>query len=219
MKVVSLLSGGLDSTVMLYALRAARHKVKCVSFDYGQRHRVELESAQSIAINAGVEYRRVDLTTITDLLKGSSQTDEAVDVPEGHYAAESMKLTVVPNRNMIMLSIAAAWAISTGYDAVAYAAHAGDHAIYPDCRREYVKELSGAFLLCDWQPIALYTPFIDLTKAEIVQLGVKLDAPFHLTFSCYKGKAGVHCGRCGTCTERKEAFTLAGVTDPTTYEA
>ena len=144
MKTVLIYSGGLDSTVLLYELLAQGDDVAALSVDYGQRHRREIDAAQSIAASLGVEHRVADLSGIRGLLAGSSQTSDDVDVPEGHYAEESMKATVVPNRNMIMLSLAVGWAISRKADRVAYAAHGGDHAIYPDCRAEFVDALARA---------------------------------------------------------------------------
>lgn len=218
MRTVLIHSGGLDSTVLLYHLLKSDHEVKALSFDYGQRHKVELVRASLICNGVGVERKLIDLSCLKPLLGGSSQTDDAIPVPEGHYAAESMKLTVVPNRNMVMLSIAAAWAISMKADYVAYAAHAGDHAIYPDCRPDFIELLGLAMAKADWHKIKLFTPFVDLRKFEIVDAGARLGVPFDATWSCYKGGAK-HCGKCGTCVERIEAFKLAMVPDPTEYEA
>ena len=128
-----------------------------------------------------------------------------------------MKATVVPNRNMIMLSIAAGWAISRRADRVAYAAHGGDHAIYPDCRREFIDALGEAIIIADWHPVRLYGPYVAISKADVVALGQKLGVPFDRTWTCYKGRTK-HCGKCGTCVERREAFALAGVPDPTSYD-
>lgn len=218
MKTVLIYSGGLDSTVLLYDLLAGGDSVLALSVDYGQRHRVELEHARWIAQSLGVEWQVADLTGITHLLTGSSLTSAEIAVPHGHYAEDTMKQTVVPNRNMIMLSVAAGWAIARRADRVAYAAHAGDHTIYPDCRPEFAAAVDGAFRLADWREIHLYCPFITLTKAEIVAQGAKLKVDFGATWSCYEG-GPIHCGRCGTCFERREAFLRAGVPDPTPYAA
>lgn len=129
-----------------------------------------------------------------------------------------MKATVVPNRNMILLSLAAGHALSIGFDTIAYAAHAGDHTIYPDCRPEFANAMETALNLADWEPLRLHRPFVNLTKKDLVQLGDQLGAPLHKTWSCYAGR-DLHCGKCGTCVERKEAFSLANITDPTKYEA
>lgn len=216
MKVIALLSGGLDSTVMADSILFRGDELKVMSVNYGQRHKKELEYAERWAKGHEVEHEIVDLYGLHRLLKGSSQTDEDVKVPEGHYAEESMKLTVVPNRNMIMLSIAAAWAISSGADAIAFAAHAGDHTIYPDCRPEFAQALEKAIGLADWRKVVLQTPFIQISKADIVSIGTSVGTLFSQTWSCYQGDR-LHCGVCGTCVERKEAFELAHVPDPTVY--
>lgn len=216
-KVVVLLSGGLDSTVALYKMLDDGFDVSAISFDYGQRHSRELDAAATIARTLRIRWNVVEIKHRNyPLFKGSSQTDN-VPVPHGHYADASMRVTVVPNRNMIMLSIAAAWAISLGCSAVCYAAHAGDHAIYPDCRPEFVHAMSDALQAAsyDHKPY-LMAPFIGDSKADIVRLGAKLVVPFEHTWSCYEGRTR-HCGKCGTCVERREAFQVADVADPTEY--
>jgi len=127
-----------------------------------------------------------------------------------------MKQTVVPNRNMIMLSVAVGWALALQFDAVAYGAHSGDHAIYPDCREEFAQALDQAVGLCDWQGMQLMRPFVHLDKGAIAQRGDALGVPFELTWTCYKGGA-VHCGKCGACQERREAFAAHRITDPVTF--
>jgi 7-cyano-7-deazaguanine synthase len=217
MKTVVLLSGGMDSTTLLYERLYYRYDtVRAVSVYYGQRHKKELEYARRTCEKLTVPFDVVDLSAIGSLLTGSALTDLSVAVPEGHYAEESMKATVVPNRNMMMLSIATAVAITHGYDQVAFAAHAGDHAIYPDCRREFVDALNASILLCDWNAPHLDAPFLDMTKADICKLGYRLGVPYEETWSCYVG-GDVHCGKCGTDVERIEAFADAEVPDPTVY--
>ncbi len=218
MKTVLIYSGGLDSTVLLYELLATEDTVLALSVDYGQRHRVEIEHARRTAESLRVEWQLADLSGIAHLLAGSSLTRAEIAVPHGHYAEDTMKQTVVPNRNMIMLAVAAGWAIGRQADRVAYAAHAGDHTIYPDCRPEFAAAVDGAFRLADWHPIELYCPFIAMTKAEIVARGAALRVDFGRTWSCYEG-GPIHCGRCGTCFERREAFLRARVPDPTPYAA
>lgn len=216
MKKICIISGGLDSTVLLFKEIAAGHEVRALSVDYGQKHKVELDYAKSICEQLQVPHEIADLTSITKLLGGSSQTDVNIQVPDGHYAEETMKITVVPNRNMIMLSVAAGWAISTGSKAVCYGAHAGDHAQYADCRQVFIDELKKSLALCDFTPIELEAPFANISKSDIVKLGAELKVPFEKTWSCYKG-GDKHCGVCGTCYERREAFELAGINDPTEY--
>ena len=219
MKVILTLSGGMDSAVLLWQLLNQGHEVRCLSVDYGQRHRRELTAAKDLCLDRGVEHRIIDLRAVKELMLGSSQTSDDMPVPEGHYAEESMKQTVVPNRNMILLALAGAWAVSTKSESIAYAAHTGDHAIYPDCRPEFTEAMEDALSLCDWHPVKLLRPFLyptPMSKTDIARLGKELGVPFELTWSCYKG-GEKHCGKCGTCTERIEAFKLAGVDDPTRY--
>lgn len=216
MRTVLIYSGGVDSTTLLYDLLDQGHKLRALSVHYGQRHRLELLAAAEICKRNKVEHEVADIGSLNRFMRGSSQTDNTVDVPEGHYAEENMKLTVVPNRNMLMLSIATAWAISTKSENVAYACHAGDHAIYPDCRDEFAAALSAAMSLADWHPVLLLRPYVHLTKSDIVTRGYMLGVPFDLTYSCYKGEL-THCGRCGTCVERRLAFIEARIVDPTNY--
>ncbi len=208
-------SGGVDSTVLLAHLLAEGREVHCLSVDYGQRHRRELEAARAICHHYGVDHRLADLRALAPLF-GSNALTGGVKVPEGHYEEESMKATVVPNRNMLLISVATAWAVSLRAESVAYGAHGGDHAIYPDCRPEFAEALDRAVRLADWHEVRLERPFVKMDKAAIVRRGAELDVPFGLTWSCYVG-GGRHCGKCGTCVERREAFRLAGVVDPTDY--
>jgi len=216
-RVVAVVSGGLDSAVLLYDLLARGARVKALSVDYGQRHRRELKAAAALCRLRDVRHELVDLRGLKRLLS-SSLTTPGARVPEGHYAEANMRSTVVPNRNMILLATAAAWAISSRCDAVAYAAHSGDHAIYPDCREKFVRALDKAIGLADWHKVRLLRPFVRMRKADIVRRGAALGVPFAKTWSCYKGGAR-HCGKCGTCVERREAFRLAKVPDPTDYSS
>lgn len=216
MNAVIIYSGGLDSTVLLHHLHAAGHELAALSVNYGQRHAREIDCARKHCAALGIEHREADLRSLAPLLGGNSLTDHRAAVPHGHYTEATMKATVVPNRNMIMLSVATGWAIARQAEAVAYAAHSGDHAIYPDCRREFADALDAAIQLADWQKVKLYRPFVDWTKADICRRGAELNVPFADTWSCYEGGEW-HCGRCGTCIERREAFYLAEVDDPTPY--
>jgi 7-cyano-7-deazaguanine synthase len=216
LKTVVLLSGGLDSTTLAYYLvKELDMDIATLSFDYGQRHGPkELEAARRTARNMGVEHRHAELPR--SLFAGSALTSLDVDVPEGHYADDNMAITIVPNRNAVMLSLAFALAESLKFDAVAYAAHAGDHAVYPDCRPEFMVAFQEMQDLALGRHVELIRPFAEKTKADIVSIGEVLDVPFELTWSCYKG-GEIHCGKCATCVERQEAFSLAGVDDPTEY--
>ncbi len=217
MKTIVICSGGLDS-VSLAHMVAARHELtRLVSFDYGQRHAKELDFAKAAAERLGVPFHRIDMRTIGAALTGSALTSD-IDVPDGHYAEETMRITVVPNRNAIMLAIAFGVAAANGDEAVATAVHGGDHFIYPDCRPGFTRafEAMQQQALDGYADVSLYTPFVERTKADIVTEGAKHGTPFVETWSCYKG-GETHCGRCGTCVERREAFHLAGVEDPTVY--
>lgn len=220
MKAIAIVSGGLDSVTLAHVLKAEGYALHLLSFDYGQRHAKELGCAKVCAAVLGAQHTVVDLRSVLPLLRGSSLTDDT-PVPDGHYAAENMRVTVVPNRNAIMLAIAYAAAVSEQADIVAIGVHGGDHFIYPDCRTEFVHAFDAMERLATRGHAApglhLYAPFVGVTKADIVQRGATLGVPFAATWSCYKGGA-LHCGKCGTCVERKEAFEIAGVVDPTIYQ-
>ncbi|MCC6220986.1 MAG: 7-cyano-7-deazaguanine synthase QueC [Deltaproteobacteria bacterium] len=216
MKIVLVYSGGLDSTTLLFYLRRQGHEVRCLSIDYGQRHCREIESARSICCLIGQELRVLDISQVGGLFGESALVDRNVPLPQGKYQLENMKVTIVPNRNMVFLSLAIAWAISTRSEAVAYAAHAGDRAVYPDCRPEFVADMDSVAKQCDWSSIDVIAPFIDKSKVDIVLLAASLGVPFEKTWSCYAG-GEVHCGLCATCLERKEAFIGTGLVDGVQY--
>lgn len=218
MKTIVVCSGGLDSVSLAHRMAAEHRLAGLVSFDYGQRHRKELDFAAACAKRLNVAHSIIDISALGRHLSGSALTDD-VAVPDGHYAEETMKITVVPNRNAIMLSIAFGLAAAQQADAVALAVHGGDHFIYPDCRPGFIDafERMQKEALDGYANVSLLAPYVDRTKADIVADGAKWGTPFEETWSCYKGGAR-HCGRCGTCVERREAFHLAGVPDPTDYE-
>lgn len=211
-----LLSGGMDSTALLALAKSRGPVVGALSVNYGQRHAVELDAARKVAEHFGVRHLVLDLTSWGSLLSGSALTDSSVEVPEGHYAAPSMAVTVVPNRNATMLMAAAGVAESLGADVVLTAVHAGDHHVYPDCRPEFIAAASLAANLGTGGKVSIDAPFVNISKTQIAELGEGYNAPFELTWSCYKG-GEFHCGVCGTCVERREAFHDSGVTDPTIY--
>lgn len=215
-KSVVLLSGGIDSTVLLTKLVAEGRSVLAMGVDYGQRHRCEIEAARAVCGKLGVEYRLADLRTLAPFFGKNSLTDFDLSVYEGAYDEAGMKTTVVPARNLILIALATAWAIAEKCDTIAYAAHGGDHTIYPDCRPEFAEKLDAVVQISDWHRVRLERPFVDLNKAEIVRLGAELNAPLALTWSCYNG-GKIHCGKCSTCLERREAFREAGIPDPTLY--
>lgn len=217
---IVILSGGLDSVVLAHLLKEEGHHLHLVSFDYGQRHVKELEYSQKCARRLEARHDVVDIQAIGKLLGGSALTDSSVAVPQSQYDADSMAVTVVPNRNAIFLSIAYGMAVAQNAQMVATAVHTGDHFIYPDCRPEFIESFAKMQKLavegCGDPDLKLYAPFVEKTKAQIVETGARLSVPFEETWSCYEGQER-HCGRCGTCIERREAFEAAGVSDPTEY--
>ncbi|MBP9718076.1 7-cyano-7-deazaguanine synthase QueC [Candidatus Gracilibacteria bacterium] len=204
-KTLLIYSGGMDSTTLLYKLRADGDEVRAISFDYGQRHKKELRSAEKICGLLKVPHQIVNIKSLNTLMAGSSLTSD-IAVPEGHYQDKTMRSTVVPNRNMIFISLAMAAAISQKYDRIALAVHAGDHAIYPDCRPEFIKVMQAAGRVSNYEKLGVYAPFLNKTKRQIAQIGHRLKVPFDLTWTCYKGLAKP-CGKCGACVERAEALT------------
>ena len=203
----------MDSATLLYDLLAHGDSVQAIGVNYKQRHGKELACAADLCNGLGVRFDVLDLSSLSGFLTGSSQSDPSVPVPFGKYDEPSMKLTVVPNRNMFMLAAAGAVAIARKADRLAYGAHAGDHTIYPDCRPEFVGAMGTAFGLCDWHTLGLHAPYIDMTKGDICKRGVELRVPYEKTWTCYVG-GDKPCGQCGACTERAEAFEFAGVSDP-----
>jgi len=209
MKSVIIISGGMDSTTLLYYLvKSLKAEVKALSFNYGQRHKKELEYAKKVCNKLGVPHKIINLSNIQELISNSALTGD-IEVPSGHYEDKTMKLTVVPNRNMIMLSIAIGYAENLKYDCVAIANHAGDHTIYPDCREEFISSLNTSSILGTYNKIKIFAPFTQLTKGQIAFIGSKLGIDYDKeTWSCYRGGA-THCGKCGTCIERLEALETA----------
>ncbi|WP_186393128.1 MULTISPECIES: 7-cyano-7-deazaguanine synthase QueC [unclassified Pannonibacter] len=217
MKTLVVCSGGMDSVTLAHKVAQEHELIGLVSFNYGQRHLKELDFARTCADDLGVEHIVIDISGIGRQLSGSALTDD-VAVPDGHYAEETMRITVVPNRNAIMLAIAFGIAAARGADAVATAVHGGDHFIYPDCRPGFTEafETMQRQALAGVADVRLYTPYVHTDKTAIAAEGVRLGVDYTRSWSCYKG-GEIHCGRCGTCVERREAFHLAGAEDPTTY--
>ncbi len=242
----AIVSGGLDSTVLVYDMLAHGLTPHMLSFNYGQRHKKELDYAAQTARKLGLRHDIIDLSSITHLISNSALTStfeskaqdligqmreeqQTIEVPEGHYAEDSMKATVVPNRNMIMLSIACGIAVNNGYRTIGVGVHGGDHFVYPDCRPEFIfsvgqamldgnagfhkfdefevpEEIKEAGYSKSAKPIT--TPYLHSTKADIAYRALELGVPLNETWSCYKG-GQFHCGKCGTCVERLEAIDEA----------
>ena len=218
-RAIIIYSGGMDSFTLLNELVRSGIDVRCVSFDYGQRHSKELSFAAKVCGLLGVPHAVVDMRQIgAQLLPGSSLTSLEVAVPLGHYAQPSMKATVVANRNMIMLSLAVGLAVSSDVPIVYTAVHAGDHAIYPDCRPEFIRSMNLVTAIANYDPVEIGAPYSMLTKGEILQRGTELSLDYALSWTCYNGREKA-CGRCGACVERLEAFGSLGATDPLQYES
>lgn len=216
MKVVVLCSGGMDSVAALYWAAREHTVVAVASFDYGSKHNAcELPLAKEHAGKLGLRHETIALEFVNRLFT-SDLLQSGGEVPEGHYEAANMKQTVVPFRNAIMLSIACGFAESVGAEGLVIAAHSGDHAIYPDCREDFMTAMADAMRLGTYAGVQLLRPFIAMTKGEIAAAGARLGVDFARTWSCYKGGT-THCGKCGTCVERREAFAQAGLVDPTVY--
>ena len=209
-------SGGMDSTTMLYEF--VQRIALAVSFDYGSNHNQrEIACAKLHCERLGVPHLVIPLGFMAQHFH-SSLLEGADAVPDGDYNADNMRSTVVPFRNGIMLSVAAGLAETHGLAHVMLANHAGDHAIYPDCRPAFVEAMSNAIMAGTYEGITLLAPYTNLTKAQIAMLGKKFSIDYSETYSCYKGKEH-HCGTCGTCIERREALREAGIIDKTVYEA
>lgn len=218
MKVAVLLSGGLDSTTALHWAHRHHEVVCALSFDYGSNHAArELECARWQAEQSGIPYHQIDLRSISAHLQ-SALLSGADAIPAADYAEENLKQTVVPFRNGIFLAIAAGIAESNEAEAIVIAAHGGDHALYPDCREDFMSAMAQAISLGTYARLQILRPFISNTKEEITAIGAELGVDFAHTYSCYCGREQ-HCGTCATCRERRESFIAAGIPDPTAYEA
>jgi len=216
MKVIVLVSGGMDSVAALYDARTSHEVVAAVSFNYGSKHNLrEIPFAERHCEKLGVLHRVIPLAFMNELFT-SHLLASGGEIPDGHYEEQTMKQTVVPFRNGIMLAIAGGYAESIGAGGLVIAAHAGDHAIYPDCRETFMQSMGAALRSGTYAEVELLRPFIALNKAEVARRGHDLGVDFAQTWSCYKGGA-IHCGTCGTCVERREAFLVAGLPDPTEY--
>lgn len=214
---VIILSGGIDSTTLLYDISGQGYEAYALSVNYNQKHLRELDFATATCRKLNIPHKIIDISKIgRELLYKSALTSAEIDIPENCYCKENMKLTIVPNRNMILLSLAIGYAISLGAEDVFYGAHAGDHAVYPDCRKDFVDAMRVAAGLADWTNIKLHAPYLKLDKEGILRRGTELGVDYSLTWTCYKGLDAA-CGGCGACTERLKAFDKIGAKDPIEY--
>lgn len=210
-----IVSGGMDSITLLYDRKD--EIALGISFDYGSNHNArEIPFAKMHCERLGIKHITINLDFMHQYFK-SSLLDGAEAIPEGHYADDNMKSTVVPFRNGIMLAIAIGIAESNNLDQVFIANHGGDHTIYPDCRPEFINAIDAAATAGTYNNVKVIAPYTKITKSDIARIGKRLDIDYAETWSCYKG-GEVHCGKCGTCVERKEALAEAGIEDKTIYE-
>lgn len=216
-KAVVIYSGGMDSFTLLNKIVKEGYDVYALTFNYGQKQIKEVAVASTVCKQLGVAHKVLDISPINELMQSSSLIgDEAV--PEGHYESESMKSTVVPNRNMILLSLAIGYAVDIKASKVYYGAHAGDHAIYPDCRPEFVHAMNAVAGIANYEHVSIETPYLNSTKGEILTDGINMGLTYENTWTCYNGREKA-CGKCGACNERLEAFADNKTTDPLQYEA
>lgn len=216
-KAVVIYSGGMDSFTILNKALNENYELYALTFDYGQKHNKEIEYAKAVCHELGVNHRIVNIGAINQLLQSSSLTSDA-EIPQGHYEEANMKSTVVPNRNMILLSLAIGYAVDIGATKVFYGAHSGDHAIYPDCRPEFVHAMNEVARIANYQPVEIVTPYLYSSKGSILADGLKMKLNYSKTWTCYNGREKA-CGKCGSCLERLEAFAENNVSDPLSYEA
>jgi len=214
-KAVLLLSGGVDSTTLLYDLISQNYEVYPISFYYGQKHEIEVGNALASCTKLGLNLEVTKLEAFRALAP-SGLTRWEIEIPNGQYTDEEMRKTVVPNRNMVLIALSTSYAIGIGAGKIFYAAHGGDHAIYPDCRPVFLIALNKAIKLCDYSELCLEAPYMYWNKADIVRKGIELGVDYSLTWSCYRGHYYA-CGTCGTCIERLEAFKATGFKDPIEY--
>ena len=217
-KVVVIYSGGMDSFTVLHKAIEQGKDVYPLTFNYGQRHSKEIDYAARVCQELAVPHKVVDISAINQLMTGSSlPVDSDLDIPQGHYEEDSMKSTVVPNRNMVLLSMAIAYAVSIDANAVYYGAHSGDHAIYPDCRPEFVHKMNEVSQIANYEPVDIVSPYIANNKIEILADGLRMGLDYGKSWTCYNGREKA-CGVCGSCVERLEAFSANDLSDPLSYE-
>lgn len=216
-KAVVIYSGGMDSFTLLHLVISQGYQVFPVSFHYGQRHARELEAAAGVCRSLGLQHQQIDLRAIAPLIDSSALTG-GQDVPDGAYAPDNLAATFVPNRNMILLSLAVGYAVNIGAEVCFYGAHGGDHVLYPDCTPEFVGKMDQLARLANLDPVRIEAPFLHQDKADILRQGLAMGLDYAQTWTCYRG-GQLACGRCSACRERLQAFAGCGLSDPLVYEA
>ncbi|WP_414501209.1 7-cyano-7-deazaguanine synthase QueC [Zymobacter sp. IVIA_12111.31 C1] len=215
-RAVVIYSGGMDSFTVLHKAIAQGFEVHALSFNYGQRHSRELESARKVCAQLGLSHKVVDIRAIHGLIDNSSLTNNDQALPTGDYDEGNMTSTVVPNRNMILLSLAIGYAVNIDAEHCFYGAHGGDHAIYPDCRPEFVEKMQDVARIANYTPVEVHAPYLAASKADILADGIAMGLDYADTWTCYLGEEAA-CGECGSCRERLAAFAAHGLTDPVPY--
>jgi len=214
---VVIYSGGMDSYTVLHKAIEEGLTPFALTFDYGQRHVKEVQVASDLCKELGINHKVIDISAINQLIGGSSLTDNSIEVALGDYENSNMVNTVVPNRNMILLSLAIGYAVSIGAEKVYYGAHSGDHDIYPDCRPIFVEKMNEVAAVANYEPTEIYSPYLKSDKIGILKDGIRMGLDYSKTWTCYNGREKA-CGQCGSCVERLEAFEKNGLTDPIAYE-
>jgi 7-cyano-7-deazaguanine synthase len=215
-KAVVIYSGGMDSYTVLHKALRQGFDVHALSFHYGQRHAKELHVAEQVCDDLGIKHQLIDIRAIHSLMDGSALTDTNRAMPNGDYAQDNLTATVVPNRNMVLLSLAIAHAVNLGANICFYGAHGGDHTLYPDCRPEFVEKMNTVAAIANFEPVRIEAPFLHTDKANILAAGISMGLDYAYTWTCYLGEE-LACGKCGSCRERLAAFAANGVTDPVRY--
>ncbi|PKH01429.1 7-cyano-7-deazaguanine synthase QueC [Psychromonas sp. MB-3u-54] len=215
-KLVVIYSGGMDSFTVLNKAVKDNYEVYALSFDYGQKHHKELVCAKQVCEELKIPHKILDIKSISSLFTSSSLVSGDMDVPDGHYEADNMKSTVVPNRNMILISLAIGYAVDIEAEGVWYGAHSGDHLIYPDCRPEFVEVMDQASKMANFEPVYVHAPYLKTDKIGILKDGLKMSLDYSNTWTCYKGLEKA-CGTCGSCVERLEAFEANNCSDSIAY--
>lgn len=213
---VVIYSGGMDSYTVLHRAIREGYRVHALSFNYGQRHARELDVAATVCSDLDIPHQVVDIRAIHQLIGNSALTDSARDMPTGDYAGDNLKATVVPNRNMILLSLAIGHAVNIDASVCFYGAHGGDHVLYPDCRPAFVSRMNDVAAIANFEPVEIKAPYLERTKADILRDGLDMKLDYAMTWTCYLGEAKA-CGECGSCRERLQAFAHWGLQDPLPY--